>query len=171
MPRYVAFLRGVFPTNAKMADLRQCLEAAGYVDVRTVLASGNVAFSTRSSPVETLEGRLATEIERGLGRAFSLTVRSTDYLTQLLASDPFGGFTIPPEAKRIVTFLRNPDGLVSRLPIEQDGVSILKRVGTEVYTTYLPNPKGPVFMTLLERTFGKDITTRTLETVRKCAKA
>ena len=78
---------------------------------------------------------------------------------------------MPPEAKRIVTFLRNPDRLASPLPIDREGVTILKRVGTEVYTTYLPNPKGPVFMTLLERTFGKDITTRTLETVRKCAKA
>jgi hypothetical protein len=28
-----------------------------------------------------------------------------------------------------------------------------------------------VFMTLLERTFGKEITTRTLETVTKCARA
>jgi hypothetical protein len=34
-----------------------------------------------------------------------------------------------------------------------------------------PGPKGPVFMTFLERTFGKDITTRTLDTVRKCAMA
>jgi hypothetical protein len=32
-------------------------------------------------------------------------------------------------------------------------------------------PKGPVFMSLLERTFGTDITTRTLDTVRKCASA
>jgi hypothetical protein len=35
----------------------------------------------------------------------------------------------------------------------------------------VPNANGPVFMTLLERTFGKDITTRTLDTVQKCARA
>jgi hypothetical protein len=40
-----------------------------------------------------------------------------------------------------------------------------------VFIAYLPNDKGPVFMRLLERTFGQDITTRTLETVRKCARA
>lgn len=33
------------------------------------------------------------------------------------------------------------------------------------------SPKGPGFMGLLERTFGKAITTRTLDTVRKCALA
>jgi hypothetical protein len=48
-------------------------------------------------------------------------------------------------------------------------VRILKVVGGEVLTVYEPHPKGPAFMTLLERTFGKDITTRTLATVQKCA--
>ena len=36
--------------------------------------------------------------------------------------------------------------------------------------TYLPNPKGPVFMTLIEKTFGKAVTTRTWETVTKVAR-
>jgi hypothetical protein len=31
--------------------------------------------------------------------------------------------------------------------------------------------KGPVFMTLIEKTFGKNVTTRTWETVAKCAAA
>jgi hypothetical protein len=30
---------------------------------------------------------------------------------------------------------------------------------------------GPAFMSLLERTFGNEITTRTLDTVRRCARA
>jgi hypothetical protein len=57
------------------------------------------------------------------------------------------------------------------LPLERDGVRVLKQAATEVFTAYEPNPKGPAFMTLLERTFGKDITTRTLATVEKCAAA
>jgi hypothetical protein len=35
----------------------------------------------------------------------------------------------------------------------------------------VPGDKGPVFMQLLEKTFGRDITTRTWDTVTKCAKA
>jgi hypothetical protein len=54
------------------------------------------------------------------------------------------------------------------LPIERDGVQILKRLGNDVLTAYVPHPKGPVFMVMLEKAFGKDITTRTLDTVRKC---
>ena len=45
MPRFVAFLRGVSPMNLKMTDLKQCLEAAGFTEVKTILSSGNVAFN------------------------------------------------------------------------------------------------------------------------------
>jgi hypothetical protein len=41
----------------------------------------------------------------------------------------------------------------------------------EVLCVYVPNAKGPAFMQLLEKTFGKAITTRTLDTVAKCAAA
>jgi len=35
----------------------------------------------------------------------------------------------------------------------------------------VPGPRGPVFMSLLEKTFGTHITTRTWDTIEKCAKA
>jgi hypothetical protein len=57
------------------------------------------------------------------------------------------------------------------LPITRDEATILHIAGEEVFTAYVPGPNGPVFMVLLERTFGKDITTRTLGTVQKCAAA
>ena len=41
--------------------------------------------------------------------------------------------------------------------------------GGEIYSAYLPTPKGPVFMTLIEKTFGKEQTTRTWDTVTKVA--
>ena len=65
--------------------------------------------------------------------------------------------------------VRGPGETGLRLPIERDGASILKVAGSEVFAAYMPGPKGPVFMALLERNFGGDITTRSLDTVRKCA--
>ena len=84
-------------------------------------------------------------------------------------SNPFDPFKLPPAAKVAVTFLHEPPERDITLPIEQDGVRILKVMGSEVLTAYVPGSKGPVFMRLLERNFGTSITTRTLETVRKCA--
>ena len=56
------------------------------------------------------------------------------------------------------------------LPIERDGARILHRRGGEVFSAYVPGPRGPVFMTLIENTLGKNLTTRTWETVMKVAK-
>ena len=89
----------------------------------------------------------------------------------MLAGDPFQAFAVPKDAKRVISFLQSPLAVPPELPIARDGVHIFAVVEREILTTYRPHPKGPVFMTMLERAFGKDITTRTLDTVRKCAGA
>jgi uncharacterized protein (DUF1697 family) len=174
MSRYIALLRGVSPTNCRMPELKECFQSAGFEDVRTVLATGNVAFNTklaRGSALPALERKLEQAMLTSLGRTFPTIVRSAEHLQALLASRPFGEFTLPPAAKCVVTFLRRPNDGHIELPIARDGVHVLKQIGSEVFTAYEPNPKGPVFMSLLERTFGKEITTRTLATVEKCAVA
>jgi hypothetical protein len=50
-----------------------------------------------------------------------------------------------------------------------DDVQILGMNAGEIFTAYAPNPRGPLFMTLIEKTFGAHVTTRTWDTVRKCA--
>lgn len=169
MTRYAAFLRGVSPMNARMPDLKQAFEAGGFTDVRTLLSSGNVVFSARAAAIDTLQARAEKAMLATLGRGFHTIVRPTLALQQLVESDPFAGFDLRPEHKRIVTFLRQPADPASPLPPERDGARILKIAGSKVLCAYLPNDQGPAFMTLLERSFGKMITTRTIDTVRKCA--
>ncbi len=94
-----------------------------------------------------------------------------DALRDLLASNPYRTFRLDPAAKRIVTFLRDKPTSKLKLPIELDGACILLMKGREVFSAYLPSPKGPVFMALIERTFGRDVTTRTWDTVGKVARA
>ncbi|PYP00458.1 MAG: hypothetical protein DMD57_16365, partial [Gemmatimonadetes bacterium] len=55
MPRYAAFLRGVSPMNAKMTELKQAFESAGFTDVKTILASGNAAFNARATSETSLQ--------------------------------------------------------------------------------------------------------------------
>jgi Protein of unknown function (DUF1697) len=55
MTRYVAFLRGVSPLNAKMTDLKRCFQSAGLTEVRSVLASGNLVFSSRINSPSVLQ--------------------------------------------------------------------------------------------------------------------
>ncbi|WP_120344955.1 DUF1697 domain-containing protein [Paraburkholderia fungorum] len=172
MPRYVAFLRGVSPMNARMPELKLCFEAAGFSDVKTLLSSGNVVFNARSSSLAALERRAEKAMQAGLGRSFGTFVRPSRYLQDLIDADPFAEFKLGSSVKPVVTFLHSPVSPDVKLPIERDGASIVKANDTEVFSAYVPDPKkGPVFMSLLERIFGKDITTRTLDTVIKCAKA
>jgi len=169
--RYAAFLRGVSPMNCRMSDLKRVLEAARYSDVKTVLASGNVVFATRASSDAALAARVEAAIEAGLARSFPVIVRAIDALAEMLDDDPYKAFRVAAGAKRVVTFLKDAPKAKLPLPIEVDGARILCLRGNEVFTAYVPHPKGPVFMTLIERTFGKNVTTRTWDTVKKVVAA
>jgi uncharacterized protein (DUF1697 family) len=150
-----------------MPELKRCLEEAGYANVRTVLASGNAVFTGPSLPEHELERRLQQLIATRFARSFPVLVRALESIQQLLATDPFREFGVAPNAKRVITFLRELPGPGLSLPIEWEGARILRVHEREVFTAYVPHPSGPVFMTLIEKTFGKDVTTRTWDTVQK----
>lgn len=170
MPRYAAFLRGVMPTNAKMPDLRAAFEDAGFTDVKTVLSSGNVVFSARSASEGALETKAESAMQNRLGRAFYTIVRPIDALREMLASDPFAQFSVAPDAKRVVTFLRERPPRLPTFPVSRGDAHILGMSDREIFTTYLRRPDGADFMALIESTFGKDVTTRTWDTVTKVAR-
>ena len=170
MPRYAAFLRGVSPTNCRMAELKKALESAGFGEVKTLLASGNVTFDAKAQSVAALEMKVEAAIRKSLGRDFMTIVRSIEDLRALLASDPYKGAKLAPDAKRVVTFLRASPEPAPALPIERDGARVVRLVGRELFSAYTPTDKGPVFMTLIEKAVGKEQTTRTWQTVEKMAR-
>jgi uncharacterized protein (DUF1697 family) len=169
MPRQVAFLRGVSPTNLRMPDLKACVEGAGLANVRTVLSSGNVAFDVDERSAGELEKLLEDAMTRDLGRSFFTIVRSTKAIAALVATDPFAGCGLPPSAKRVVSFLRAPRPSRVPLPLTEGTATVIRQQGADVFTAYLAGAEGPVFMKLIERAYGAEVTTRTWETLRKCA--
>jgi uncharacterized protein (DUF1697 family) len=170
MPRYAAFLRGISPMNATMPQLKRCFEVAGFSEVRTILTSGNVVFDARAGAEAALERRAEDAMQQEMGRSFLTIVRSLDALRDLVSTDPYAGFELPDEAKRIATFLRAAPSPEPSLPLESNGARILRLEGREVFSAYVPNQRGAVFMTLIEKTFGQAVTTRTWETVKKVAR-
>jgi uncharacterized protein (DUF1697 family) len=168
--RYAALLRGVSPMNARMPELRAAFEAAGFADVSTVLSSGNVLFTARAAPLADLEREAEAAMRARLEHPFPAIVREIDQLRRLLAAEPYAAFRLPAGAKRVVTFLRARPRPVPALPLERDGARILSVREQEVLSAYVPGPRGPAFMALIEKTFGKDVTTRTWETVARVAR-
>jgi uncharacterized protein (DUF1697 family) len=156
--------------NAKMPQVQAAFEAAGFTDVKTVLSSGNVVFTAARATESRLERKAEAAMRDRLVRQFLTIVRPAEVLNDLLASNPYAEFRLAAGAKRVVTFLREEPKAALPLPVEVDGARILCVRGREVFTAYVSGPKGPVFMGLIERTFGKDLTTRTWETIGKVAR-
>lgn len=167
---YAAFLRGISPMNARMPDLIRSFEAAGFSDVSTVLTSGNVVFTSRSGTDSALARKAEKAMHATLGHSFLTIVRSVDALRALLDADPFARFRLAAGSKRVVTFLHAPPDEKPKLPVVLDAARILAVQGTEVLSAYVPGPRGPVFMALIEKTFGMNVTTRTWDTVGKVVK-
>jgi len=157
--------------NLSMADLKRCLETAGFTEVKTVLSSGNAAFTAPGKSPAAVAKIVESAMAKQLGRTFHTIVRPQAELEVLLESDPYAGFKLPPNAKRVVTFCRTAMQPRKPLPVALDTARVLTAKGAEAFSVYVPSPQGPVFMKLIETTFGSDVTTRTWETVKKCAKA
>jgi uncharacterized protein (DUF1697 family) len=157
--------------NAKMPELVRAFERAGFADVKTIISSGNVNFSSRKSSMAKLQERAEAGMRDHLGKAFLTIVRELSQLEEMLATDPYAGFKLPAKSKRVVTFLREAPPKPAKLPLSLGNARIHHVQGGEVFSSYVPGPNAPAFMTLIERTFGKDVSTRTWETVMKIVKA
>jgi uncharacterized protein (DUF1697 family) len=105
-----------------------------------------------------------------LGRSFFTIVREIDDLRAMLETDPYSSFRLKPGSKRVVTFLRAKPKTSIALPRDLGDARILCMRKTEVFTAYVRGAKAPEFMVLIEKTFGKDVTTRTWETIQKVAR-
>jgi uncharacterized protein (DUF1697 family) len=157
---YAAFLRGVSPMNAKSHELVHAYEQAGFEDVATVASSGNVVFRAKG-PIRQIEKRAEAATK------FAPFVRPIAELEELLARDPFQRFKLPRNAKRIITFLRTRPAHPPKLPVTLGKATIYALEGRELLTAYVVQPSNPVFMALIEKTFGKDVTTRTWDSVAR----
>jgi len=157
--------------NLKMPALKAALEKAGFTDVKTLLSSGNVVFAGRRAADVTIEKKIEAALEKQVGKRFGTIVRSIEELEALIEAEPYQAFRLPAGSKKVVTFLRaEPEGKLA-LPPALDGARIWTVRGREALSSYVRSDKGPVFMALIEKTFGKDVTTRTWDTVQKVARA
>lgn len=186
--KYVAFLRGINVggnATVKMEELRKTFESLGFFDVKTLLNSGNVVFAT-----ETHERALTKKIEEKLLQIFDrkiiVLIRSISAIQKLIDIDPFKKITITPDTRLYVTFLsEKPHSIVniSYPPASQaralragespkKDFKILEVSSTEICSvlTLSPERNTTDIMNILEKEWGKNITTRNWNTVLKIAK-
>jgi uncharacterized protein (DUF1697 family) len=106
MPRYVALLRGINlgPTNRiPMPALREALAGAGFEDVKTYVASGNVVLASRAKP-ETVRRKVEQVIEDHFGLKIPVVVRTRAELEAIVKRNPLAKVAAEPKRYQ-VTFL------------------------------------------------------------------
>ena len=90
MTKYVALLRGVNVggVNMKMADLAAVVRDLGYDDVTTVLASGNVLFTTTDAAAAA-KGRLEQALRSAFGYEAWVHVLTVAQVEKIVAGYPY----------------------------------------------------------------------------------
>ncbi|MBV8078845.1 MAG: DUF1697 domain-containing protein [Actinobacteria bacterium] len=165
---HVVLLRGVNvgPHNrVSMPALRQVLEAAGFVDVRTYLQSGNVVLASRKGSAS-----VAREVRAalaGLGLDVAVVVRSAAEIARVVQRDPLGNVATDPKRYQ-VTFLESPSPRDFQARLEAAAVEG-ERVVVDRLEVYAWHPHGiarsRLWTSLLGKNLGVVATSRNWTTV------
>jgi len=92
--KYVAFLRGINVGKHRritMAEVKQAFEDAGYENVATYVASGNVIFDAAETDQKALTAAVETQLEAALGYHVDVILRSAKEIGGLVTANPFAG--------------------------------------------------------------------------------
>lgn len=171
---WVAFLRGINVGGhkpIKMDALKKTFESLRYRNVATVLASGNVVFETAATSAPKIAAEIEEKLKRSFGHDIGVMVRTIDQIRALSDADLFKRVKVTPNTRLYVTFLsEKPNGKL-KIPYtspERD-FQILRVSPSEVCSvlTLSPSRGTTEAMKILEKEFGRKVTTRNWNTVEK----
>lgn len=94
MKTWIVFLRGINvggKNKLPMAELRDCLGAHGFDDIKTYIRSGNVVLrSAATAPRHEIEKRVKSAIKSGFGFDILVMVLTPEYLLRSMEQNPWG---------------------------------------------------------------------------------
>ncbi len=171
MITYVAFLRGINVGGNKqisMKDLAALFERAGFKNIKTILNSGNVVFEYKETSPSALVKKIEKAISDKFGFDVDVQVRTLDEIKKLVEKNPFKKFVPDKNNYLCVTFLNNFAG---KLPSSTNDAYKLLPIENNTLCSILDRTKGKStdFMVILDKTFGKKVTTRNWNTIVKIA--
>ena len=169
--RLVALIRGINVGRAKrvaMADLRTLVEKLGYRDVRTLLNSGNVVFTSRGGT----PGAAAIRIEQAMARHPGISARvivvTAAELAVAVSANPLVKIATNPSRLMVAFLAHQPDRARLRALVKQDWAPERLALGARV--AYLWCPEGVIASPLSDavgRVLGDAMTVRNWSTVTK----
>lgn len=171
MPGYIAFLRGIAPTNPNMRNenLRRVFGELGFTNAQTVISSGNVVFDSDSDDVSAMQTQLEQAWQERLGFTSTTIIWSKEQVERLVAADPFQGLEHGPATYLLTTFFQDPPAADAPLPTVPEGPYRLLGFSNDALCTATDTTtvKTPDMMSWIERQYGKRISSRTWKTVHR----
>lgn len=160
-----ALLRGVNlgKRTVIMSELRALVERAGFTDVRTLLASGNLVLGSKLKGGR-LEAKLEKVIFEGLDLKADVFVRDGPELAAVLAANPFKAFAKQSPSFLLVIFMRGPASAADWAAMEASAKGEAFKQGKNC--VYIKYPYGQGQSRLKLPRFG---TARNWNTVTKLA--
>jgi len=174
VPRYVAFLRAVNVGGrvVKMDELRAIFAAAGFANVETFIASGNVIFDTTARAGPALEAKIETALESALGFEVPAFVRTLAEVAAAAAREPFPAAAVAGASAFLVGLLKPPvdAAAAKRLNAIEPAVHTFKVVGRELYwLCTLKQSQTTLTPGKIEKALGGATTMRAMTSIRKLA--
>jgi uncharacterized protein (DUF1697 family) len=172
--KYLAFLRGInVGGNRKvpMGDLQKLFFELGFTDVKTLLNSGNVLFASDEPDSSVLKKKIETKLENIFGWNIDVIIRSQKDIQDIVARNPFKSVTVIPETRLYVTFFSEDPQSTLKIPYEspEKNYRILEVSQRAIFSVLTLSEKYSTTdaMKVLEKEFGKNVTTRNWNTVVK----
>jgi uncharacterized protein (DUF1697 family) len=172
MPRYVAFLRAVNVGGriVKMDELRGLFADAGFTNVETFIASGNVIFDTRVKPGAALEAKIERALKTALGYDVPTFLRSLEDVTTAAGRKLFPEQDVAAAGALLVGLLKPPvdPAAQQRLDALDPTQHTFKIVGSELYwLCKVRQSETKLTAGQIERALGGAATFRAISSLRK----
>jgi uncharacterized protein (DUF1697 family) len=178
MTRYVALLRGINVGGRKvikMDHLSRVFAAAGFKNVRTLIASGNVSFDAPETESNALAEKMEKRLSKAFGHEVPVTVRTMGELKALVKRNPFKQVKTSKDVMMCVAFLFSPTSQKLKFPLvfpkEMLEVLVVHNGAAFIVARRKSNGWFTFPHEFVEKTFGVRSTVRNWSTVQKLAAA
>jgi uncharacterized protein (DUF1697 family) len=171
--KFVVFLRGINVGGhhkVPMKELKKELESLGFRNVITLLNSGNIILEAENYTTKKLEVELTQKLENIFGFSIPVIVCVAEDIIHIWNQKPFKDIEVTKDIRLYVSFLKQKTNIELNLPwaIEDKSYQILEVYKKIVFSVLdISVTKTPKGMEILEKKFGKDITTRNWNTIEK----
>src|SRR5262245_45343411 len=169
--RHVALLRGVNVGSAKrvaMADLRALVEDLGFRNVRTLLNSGNIVYTSPRSTPAVAARRIESAIAKTLGVSSKVTVVDSAELGDIVSANPLE--SVADDHSRMLVYVLATTDACARVRALAGHAWGKERVAVGKRVVYAWCPHGFMESKLraaLDRALGDAATTRNWATMMR----